>query len=217
MSNFASKIWDYLFKRSHQQSTLPKVQPLPFDDALSGAGVGNAGPIETYIDIYSIVGSDIKLGKTESAFIDSLGQLVRTHNTISIPLGCGHLISEIQPVQEEHKTIKGLAGQCCYCSLEYQALLEKGEISVFDAQRLSMVCTVCAKMTSSGRLCCPRHYTEVSNPDGSKSVLDPKQAEAESRKQIVKTILYSLALPFLEEDQPSTKNHQTEDDENNHA
>jgi len=100
-------------------------------------------------------------------------------------------------IGEENRHIKGIAGKCRYCSLELQALLDQGEISVFDADRLSYVCTDCAKMATSGHLCCPKHYTSAADSDGNTCYLDPEQAEVDSRKNMVKRILTGIALLFL--------------------
>lgn len=108
-------------------------------------------------------------------------------------------------VNEENKHIRGIAGKCYCCSLELQALLDRGEISVFEADRLSYVCTDCAKMTTSGRLCCPKHYTPAADPDGNVCYLDPEQAETDSRKNMVKRILTGVALPFLSDEEPPSK------------
>jgi len=124
------------------------------------------------------------------------GQLIRAHNKLSILLGCYHIVAQFQALDQEDRHIRGIAGKCFYCDQEVQELLQKGQITVFDAERLALVCTDCGKITNSGQLCCPKHYTAVSNPDGTTTYLSPEDAEEQNRQKTTKTILSSIELLF---------------------
>lgn len=95
--------------------------------------------------------------------------------------------------------MRGIAGKCFYCDAEYQKLSQKGQISPFDAERLSLVCADCGKITLSGQLCCPKHYTAVLNPDGTTTYLSPEDTEEQNRQNTIKNILGSMAQLFGKE------------------
>ena len=193
---FSLKFWQWVLNRSPQNAAKPNVQSNPIDN------VGNASipigtePLETYRKTGFILGSPIKIGFEEGTLRGPGGQLFREHNELSIPIGCGHIVCQIQAVDQQDRHIRGIAGSCFYCAPESQKLLQKGKITALDAERLSLVCTDCGKITISGQLCCPKHYTQVTNPDGTITYLSPEDAEEQDRQNTTKTILNSVALLF---------------------
>jgi len=196
MKKYSFTFWEWVLKRSPQNAAKPNVQPNAIDS------VGNINiptgtePLETYIDTESILGGPIKIGSEEGALKGPDGQLIRAHNKISILLGCDHIVTQFQASDQDGHHVRGIAGKCSKCFQEMAELLQKGQITVFDAERLSLVCTDCGKITNSGQLCCPRHYTAVSNPDGTKTYLSPEDAEEQNRKYTANTILSTIALLF---------------------
>lgn len=196
MKKYALKFWDWLLKRSPQNAAKPNVQPNPIDGIDSINASTCTEPLEQYTEIVSILGSSVKIGSEEGSLRGPNGQLIRSHNKLSIVIGCHHIVAQFQALDHEDRHIRGIAGPCFHCGSELQKLLESGKITAFDAERLSLVCTDCAKITVSGQLCCPKHYTTVSNPDGTKIYLSPEDAEEQKRQNTTKTILNSVALLF---------------------
>lgn len=196
MSNFASRLWHWLLNRSPKNAARPNVQPNPIDSVGNINIPTDTEPLETYIETESNLGSPVKIGSEEGALRGPDGQLIRAHNKLSILLGCNHIVAQFQALDQEDRHIRGVAGKCFYCDQEVQELLQKGKITVFDAERSALVCTDCGKITKSGQLCCPKHYTAVSNPDGTTTYLSPEDAEEQDRQKTTKTILSSIALLF---------------------
>jgi len=201
MKKYPFTFWEWVLKRSPQNAAKPNVQPNPIDSVDNINIPTGTEPFETYIETESILGGPIKIGSEEGTLRGPNGQLIRAHNKISILLGCHHSVAQFQALDQEDRHIRGIDGKCYYCDLEVQELLQKGQITVFDAERLSLVCTDCGKITNSGQLCCPRHYTAVSNPDGTKTYLSPEDAEAQNRKNTANTILSTIALLFRQNSQ----------------
>lgn len=196
MKKYTFKFWDWVLNRSPKNAAKPNVQSNPIDNVGSASIPIGAEPLETYLEIESILGGPIKIGLEEGSLKGPDGQLIRTSNRASILLGCNHIVAQFQALDQEDRHIRGIAGKCFHCDLEGQELLQKGKITVFDAERLSLVCSDCGKITESGQLCCPKHYTAVSNPDGTTTYLSPEDAEEQDRQNTTKTILSSIALLF---------------------
>ena len=75
-------------------------------------------------------------------------------------------------------------------------LLSKGLISPLDAERYSLACSDCAKITISGKLCCPKHYIAIADETGNTIYLGPDDQteqqqleEQRARQEIVQKIL----------------------------
>ena len=212
--NFILKFWKWFFNRSPQNAATPNVQPKPTEGVDNTAASTGAEPLEQYIETESILDGPIRIGFEEGALRGPNGQLIRTRNRASILLGCHHIVCQVQAVDQQDRHIRGIAGKCFYCDLEGQELLQKGQISLFDAERLSLICTDCGKITLSGQLCCPKHYTAVVNPDGTTAYLSPEDAEEQKRQNTTKTILNSVALLFGQNSQeiPREKHQEQKDD-----
>jgi len=190
------KLFNWLFNSSPQNAAKPQVQQHTVPEIPNPA----IEPIESYAETDSILGSGLKVGLIERASREN-GQLVRTHDNVKAIIGCGHLIHQFQADDQEDKHVAGIAGQCFYCAGELEELREKGKVSDFDAERLSYVCTDCAQITESGKLCCPKHYKAVSNPDGTKAYLSSEDIKDQKRDDCVQLAKNSIAMLFGSNDQ----------------
>ncbi len=155
----------------------------------------NIIPLESYAETDSIIGTSLKVGLVEKAF-KSNGQLVRTHDNLKMIIGCKHLIHQLQAEDQKEKHTLGIAGICVYCEQELQQLLKKGQISQFDAERLSYVCSDCARVTDSGELCCPRHYKAISNSDGTETYLSSEDIKEQKRQDTIQIANNTFAILF---------------------
>ena len=213
MSKSTSRFWDWLFNRSPQNAAKPQVQSRPSEQNAQANEHANGQPIETYLEADELIASLIRLGFEETALRAPDGQLVRVNSKKELQIGCGHIVSQFQAVNQHDRHIRGIAGKCFYCGLELQGLFEKGEVTVFDAQRLSLVCDQCAQIVVSGHLCCPKHYTPLPNPDGSTTYLGPEDAKQQERQTTTTRIIQSVALLFGQDMQeeseqgPEKQNH----------
>ncbi len=207
MSDFASKLWEWLFNRSPKNAAIPDVQPGPAGDTVNSAQLPGAQPVEINVDFQSCIGLLSRLSKEDRLMRGPDGEVVRISDQVGILLGCNHVVTQLQAVDEKGRHVRGIAGPCTGCFGEYQKLLEKGQISAFDAERLSLVCTDCGKITVSGQLCCPKHYTSVVGPDGSAIYVDQQQAREMKRQDTVRTALGIVNFLFGE-DQPQIPDKQ---------
>lgn len=190
------KIWEYIFRRSPQNAAKPDVgYENPEITGGSASAVGQ--PLETNARFESILGFCTKVGSIDSAAKGPYRDLITVHNHQSILAGaCNHVVTQIQSVDTEQHHVRGLAGPCVCCTHENQQRLQKGEISPPDAERLSLVCSDCGKITTSGLLACPRHYTAVAGPDGKTIYLDPEEAKQLKRKETLSRSLGALKFLF---------------------
>jgi hypothetical protein len=207
MITLLSKLWKWAVNRSPKNAAIPDVRPHPAGDTENTPQTPGVQPIETNMESQSFIGLLARLGKQENLFRSPDGELVRASDQTWILLGCGHVAGQVQAIDEKHRHIRGIAGICARCLRENQRLLEKRQISPFDAERLSLVCTDCAKITVSGQLCCPRHYTAMTAPDGSVAYLDTEQAEEIERQDTIRRAL-GIANLLFGEDEPQVPDKQ---------
>lgn len=210
MINFASKFWGWLWNRSPQNAAQPNPTS-PFEQQASGqASAFSNRPFETYIEIQSIQGFVTKVGWQESGIKTPDGGLFRTRENFALPIGCGHIVNQQQQEDQENRHVRGIAGICFYCQQELLKALSRGEITPFDAERLSLVCSDCGKITVSGQLCCPKHYARLTGPDGSEVYLSPDDMKKQEQSQMVAKVLRPVLDLFLEEQQPKEQPQQQE-------
>jgi hypothetical protein len=74
-----------------------------------------------------------------------------------------------------------------------------------EAERLSMVCSTCAQMTTSGHLSCPRHRVAVVGPTGTTQYVDADTAKNMARKDTVGKAVNTLAWLFGTSQEPESK------------
>ena len=199
MNPFKALFQKILTWRSPQQATRPTGQMPMVDPASQPQDSEETFTQDTYRETESLDGGPVQIIRMEQNTIGSGGSLFRMKDNMSFLSGCLHLITQIRPEDKPTGHIRGVAGKCVYCVQEYQALFVKGEISLYDCERLSYVCSDCARMTDAGQLCCPRHATKVSLPDGTQSYLGPPEMEVENRKNSIQQILGPLAGLFGQE------------------
>ena len=203
VSNFTSKLWQWVSKRSSKNAAVPNVLQNTYQE-----NPDTRLPFESYTETESLSGTPFKLGFTQKSFETPDGQLVRGQDNIKALIGCGHLIHQFQSINQEDKHIIGIAGQCFYCAQDTKQLFEAGKLNQFDTIRLSLVCTDCAKITDSGQLCCPKHYAIVPNPDGTKTYLSPEDITNQKRQNTIQILLSSVALLFSSDKQPEEQNNE---------
>jgi len=206
-------IWNYIFRRSQQNAAKADARYNPPEDTLDGCTPGVGQRIETNLETESIQGLFTRFVSVDGAIKHRDGQLITTRNTIAVLLGCSHVVTQLQAVDQEDQHIRGIAGKCYYCDEEIQPLIRKGQISPLDAERLSLVCSDCGKITVSGRLCCPKHYAAITNPDGTTVYLGPKDVQEQQRQSTVKMVLDSVASLFGQVD-PKTPQENPQENNN---
>lgn len=193
MIGLVMRLWKSLFERSPANTSAPHVQAQAYDAMAAGQ------VIERNMEMESAVGLSLRIGRIQSLLRGEHGELIRVSEQKPCLLGCGHIISQLQPEDRQGCHIRGLAGPCAFCLRDYSQGVQKGQISPSDAERLSLVCTDCARMTSSGVLCCPKHYTTVMAPDGSERYVDPDGA-AQLRRQETVSKAFAVFLSLFQED-----------------
>jgi hypothetical protein len=213
MTQFIGKLWQWILNRSPRNAATPDVQPIP-PGSIPSPGVSDGGcPIETNVRTESIADLFFKLGSTQSASREPDGQLITTEDKLAQILGCGHVVTQLQAVDRPGEHIIGIAGPCEQCKADNQRLLLKGELSIFDAERLSLVCTDCGKSTPSGLLCHPKHCVEEVQPDGTRSYLPQEQSVQLERQRTAQMPLQFIAGLLGEEiPQPSQGRQEPKND-----
>jgi hypothetical protein len=189
MTGFASKLWHWLTDRSPRNAATPVVQPRSADYAPELGIPPASETIEVNVETECQSGSPVEVGEVKSLLKGPDGELVRTKKKMILIVGCNHAVSQFQAVDEKGRHIRGIAGPCYHCASRYQQELSKGRITAFDAARLSLVCSDCGKITSSGLLCCPKHYAAEANPDGTTTYLGPQEINRRQQQDTVRMIL----------------------------
>ena len=208
MNNFdVLKFWRWIFNRSPQNAANPNVQMQSMENMINKYIPPGCQLIETYIDIDSNIDSGLDFGIFVNIYRGEDGNLVRVKRKISRDIGCEHTISQSQAEDKDNQHIPGRSGSCYYCLLKWQKEAQAGHITFKDAKRLSSVCTDCAHITASGHLCCPKHWKEINNPEGSPIYLGPEDIESQKRQQTLHTVLDTLATLFS---RPITDNKKSE-------
>jgi hypothetical protein len=193
MKGLCSKLWNWIMTRSPKNASVPNVQYRSAGYANNSVNRPGAQLIETNVDIQSITGLLSKFGKTDNLFCGPDGELLRINEQVSILLGCGHVVTQLQAAEKKGRRIRGIAGPCYFCLIDYSRLFAKGLISALDAERLSLTCTECGKITTSGYLCCPKHREE----NGHKPNGEPIYIDTEHAKQIQRQDTMKLALGIV--------------------
>jgi len=212
VSNFASKLWRWLVNRSPRDAAKPNVTSQSGQDVSTEPSSHNDNPFETYTENQYIQGMGVKVGWEEAGIRTHEGQLFRTRDNFALPIGCSHIVRQQQSVDQPDRHIRGIAGICFYCQQELLKALRRGEITPFDADRLSLVCSDCGKITVSGQLCCPKHYARLTGPDGIEVYLSPDDIKKQEQNQLIAKVLGPVLDLFLEEQQPKQQPQQQEKD-----
>ncbi len=188
--NIAKKFFNWLKKGSPNNAANPN----PKAAAYNTANNNTFGPAITPLEISSqqeiVLGSFINIGNQDLASRGPNGEMLYSYKNLSFLAGCGHVISQLHAQNESGKTpIRGVGGRCLYCDAKYQQMAAKGLMSLDEADRRSLVCSECARVTVSGILCCPMHYTAIGDGNGNFVYLGPQEIEDQKRKDLVNKIL----------------------------
>ena len=217
VSTFASKFWGWLWNRSPRNAAQPNPTVLSDQQGYGPPSAYNSRPFETYIETQSIQGFQTRVGWHESGIKTPDGELFRTREDSALLLGCGHIVRQQQAVDQQDRHIRGIAGICSYCFADLQKSLARGDITPFDFERLSLVCSDCGKITVSGQLCCPKHYTRLVEPNGSEVYLGPSDMKRQEQHRLVSKVLGPVLDLFLEEQPKELPRQQEKDNAQNPA
>lgn len=192
--------WKWLLKLSPAKASIPN--PTPSTENLYNCNFPGGGhPIEMSVEQDNLIGSRVSFGIQNSVGRGTNGQLLRIRSKTSILCGCGHIASNLHAENEHGKSAtRGIAGQCLYCAKECRELEEKGYISEADADRMSLVCTDCARM-ASGVLCCTRHCIAVEDGNGGVIYISRSERERQKQEELVHKILSPVFSFFCEPSQ----------------
>lgn len=200
--SIASKFLNWLYKRSSHNAADPNPSAMPYDQDTNGIPSNESRPIEISIEQDVIIGLPLSFWDEDTIARGTNGELIRSHKKNSILCGCGHIASQLHAENEHNKSPKrGIAGKCPYCEKEFQKMLRKGLISEIEAERQSLVCTDCAKLTISGILCCPKHYAAIGDENGNIVYLDPDEQAKQKREDLQKQILMPFAALLMKSNQ----------------
>jgi hypothetical protein len=192
-----SKVVRWLLKQSPNNSADPNPGTLPQELNIPGTSSVGAQPIEISTEEECMLGSAVSLGQQDSAVQDLGEALIRSHKNLYVICGCGHVACHVQATNKQgQQPTRGIAGKCYYCEEQYQRAFLKGKITLIEADRRSLVCTDCARLTVSGVLSCPSHYTAVTESDGQTIYLGPDERSQLERKQTIQKILTPFILLF---------------------
>ena len=155
MTNLLSTLWHWLTGRSPGKTAAPATPPTqsppPGPPGWPGHGVP-VQPLERSIETASMGGLFNELRHEDNRYRGPNGEIVHCcDDQRYILAGCGHPITMGQ-IESDGKKDHGrqFGGLCVYCRREYQPLVDKGQMNPLEAERLSMVCSDCAQMTTSG-------------------------------------------------------------------
>lgn len=216
MKTFIKRVWDFLMGRSYNPTAGP-TPPNPAYGAPSGSGQQSptARPIDVCSEEDIVLGLDLRLGTHESVYMGPDGEYRRAKRHISVLCGCGHIIRST-PAQESSESKnqqpnRKLEGECCYCSQEYDVLVLSGKLSPAEAQRLSLVCSDCARITVSGKLACRKHTEAITDQTGQTIFLGPDDQVEYQRQKTLHRFTGILAFFVTEERDPEDKSNDTSD------
>ncbi len=211
MKKFIASILKHLFG-CHSRQTTAQTPPTPAyaQFAEPEAFSPPIRPIDLCSEEDVILGLDIQLGCYESVAMGPDGEYRRIKRNVNILCGCGHIIryaSAQNPAESEsQKPDRRIEGPCFYCSQEYAFLVISGQLTPAKAQRLSLVCSDCARVTISGKLACRKHTIAITDKNGQVVHLGPDDQVAYQRQMKVQNILGVLSSLFTEDDTDHPKN-----------
>jgi len=197
--SFAQKFFNWLNKSSVKNAADPDPKTSPYVPDINNVQ-GQVTPVEYNTEQEVIIGSGINLGRQDVALQGPNGEFYFSSKSLSILCGCGHLVSQLHEETEPGKTPKrGICGKCLYCEVKFEKMVSKKLMTREEADIKSSVCTECARITTSGILCCPKHYTEVVDSDGKSLYLSPETVEVQNREEIISKIFSPFVSLFTEQ------------------
>lgn len=191
-------LFDFFRMRSDKNAAQVDVSyPKPSDSTESQETIEYT---ESCIEIEPIIGTNIALPSAQYT-IQKPNSVDHKKNKPSILIGCQHVVSRVQPLNTKENRFRGIAGKCCYCWDSYMPLVQAGQMHLFDAERLSLVCSDCARLTNLGNLVCPKHCVPVQVSENRVVYIDPKEIEEEKKNKPIKMVFQALGWLFTEERQ----------------
>ncbi len=172
----------------HQPDTSSSPNQLPHNAANTDFSY-----TESEVSIHTIAGTNIGFGTQKIVQVDSVGQAKDISQTQSHLIGSGKLVSKVEDV----------AGVCKLCQAIAMEQLQAGQISVQQAQLLSLydkssaaICDVC------GIQGCVRHIRPLLTENGVLAMCETCQRQL--KKQLRKQKIVGLLLsPFMETKNPN--------------
>jgi hypothetical protein len=123
------------------------------------------------------------------------GGIITVENKEGIQCGCNHFIYSIEPTNSQ----PGIGGQCPLCLTEAADLSTRGEISITQAEAMSLYCTLCSsRCDNCGRSICKKHTRQFTNSDATISKLCPDCLKQAEHNRILKQTLSILFFPFVD-------------------
>jgi len=200
--NVALKLLGWLRKQSPLNSANPNPGTSPYNAGVYNTPHGGAQTIETSNEEELTLGLNLRLGQQDSAVRGPAAELLRSRKGIYALCGCGHIAYQVQPTNKPgQQPIRGIAGKCAYCEGDFQEPLAKGLITLLEAERQTLVCSECARLTTSGILSCPKHCVAVTEGNGQTVYLGPEEQTQLDRKQTTQKILTPFIWLFSEQNQ----------------
>lgn len=204
MNNLYDILMDALTKRSSRNAGMPNTHPGQLAESNEPQMPEDGSMVlESLTETENIAGFTLEIGNKDYTVITPQRQLHRVIQSTSVILGCGHYINKTDKNAPEGNADYKIAGMCHYCRAENLLLFKQGLITSYDADRLSLVCTCCARMTESGLLCCHKHSHKIPQPDGTKTYIDQQQMENVNREQTISRILKPFSQLFCSDDKSS--------------
>ncbi len=159
---------------------------------LNGVSIDNSY-VETETDIHTIAGTSIGFGTKKIVQVDSSGQAKDISQTQSHIVGSGKIVNKVEDI----------VGVCKFCQVIAMEQLQAGQISIQQAQLLSLydknsaaICNVC------GIQGCVRHIRPILTEDGVLAMCEICQRQL--KKQLRKRkIIGFLISPFIETKNPN--------------
>lgn len=217
MKMLLAKLWQRITGRSAPSAAPPAVPYIPPNPAgpvaWSSSGLP-IQPLERNVEVRAVSGLQNELGHMERRYRGADGEMIRYYeDRRSLIAGCGHhvMAASLEGAPQKSPRHREIAGLCAYCLREYQGLVAKGQMDPLEAERLSLVCTECAQMSTSGHLCCPRHRKTAVTPDGTTQYIDPDTAKSMARQNTIAKALHTVT--WLLAETPHTQEHKPTDQE----
>jgi len=138
------------------------------------------------------------------------GGVITVGNKEGIRCGCNHFIYTVEPTNKQ----PGLGGQCLICMAEAVDLQAKGQISLSQAEAMSLYCTLCSsRCDNCGISICKKHTQQFTNSDESTSYLCPVCIKQAERNRLLNKTLMIMLSPFVDYSQLPSKKESKPNDE----
>jgi len=190
MLRFIKYVLQY-FKHQRQDLTVPQQT----DDMFHS--IPGYTTIETNIDNQPIPGTITQsISKEERILQSPNGELITHSNKKGIHCGCGHLIYTIESNGQQ----PGLGSRCPICAAQAVQLLNRGDVTLDQAEAMSLCCSKCsARCEGCGINVCRRHIHQFIGLDNSRAWLCDECVKQAERDKFFKQTLTIMFSPFLDD------------------